>query len=63
MQTPEQLNRWIEQDSDPKVLAHYIDTLIVGLIRRVGLKVKVKRTATTTTLTIHLRRTDAEQSG
>lgn len=41
---------------DQRVLEAYVDTFIVGLIKRVGLKVKVRRTQTTTTLTISLRR-------
>lgn len=41
---------------DQRVLEAYVDTFIVGLIRKVGLKVKVRRTAATTTLSISLRR-------
>lgn len=54
------LDQWVTDSSDPKILAHYIDTFIIGLIKRVGLKVKVRRTQATTTLTIYLRR--AEQT-
>lgn len=46
---------WTERP-DQKVLEAYIDTFIIGLIKRVGLKVKVKRTPATTTLSISLRR-------
>jgi hypothetical protein len=41
---------------DQRVLEAYIDNFIVGLIKRVGLKVKVRRTAATTTLTVSLPR-------
>lgn len=48
----------IPEHVDPHVLERFVDDFILGLIKKVGLKVKVRRTPTTTTLSIALRRAD-----
>ena len=54
------LDEWVARPYPGKeqTLITYIDDLIIGLIRRVGLRVDVKRTPTRTTLTIHLKRAE-----
>jgi hypothetical protein len=43
---------------DQRTLEAFVDHFIIGLIRKAGLKVKVRRTPATTTLSISLRRAE-----